>query len=43
MSTGDKLARSFTVRVDGDLVSGTRIISDIVSLRWTGDVAGLSS
>jgi uncharacterized repeat protein (TIGR01451 family) len=34
MSTGEELVRSFTVRVDSDLVSGTQIINGDYATRW---------
>jgi uncharacterized repeat protein (TIGR01451 family) len=34
MGTGEELHRSFTVRVDGDLVSGTHIINNEYGTRW---------
>jgi uncharacterized repeat protein (TIGR01451 family) len=34
MSTGDRLYRTFTVRVDDDLVSGTQIVNDDYRVYW---------
>ena len=34
LSTGDSINRSFTVRVDGDLVSGTQILNNDYGTRW---------
>ncbi|MGB3715888.1 MAG: hypothetical protein WA996_15785 [Candidatus Promineifilaceae bacterium] len=34
MSPGDRLARSFTVRVDDDLISGTQIVNDGYRASW---------
>jgi len=34
MSPGDRLARSYVVQVDADLVSGTQIINDDYSTMW---------
>lgn len=34
MSPGDRLARSYTVRVDDDLISGTEIVNDDYTVSW---------
>jgi uncharacterized repeat protein (TIGR01451 family) len=34
MSPGDRLARSYTVRVDDDLISGTQIVNDDYRTSW---------
>ena len=34
MSPGDRLARSYTVRVDDNLISGTQIVNDDYRASW---------
>ena len=44
LNTGDDLVRSFTVRVDGDLVSGTQLINSDYGTSWyESEVDGLLS
>lgn len=41
LSTGSELVRSFTVRVDGDLISGTQIVNNDYRTEWYEPEAGV--